>query len=79
MKVAKSIQTAAWLFGIAGVTVTILLGIQQAKLHPNDILSTMLYFLIGLVSSLVGFVMIYGFGNIVNYCEINSQSESKKE
>ena len=76
MKVARIIKTAAWVYFIIGIVVTVILGITQTQIMAATgsntyFLTVMLYYLIGLGATVVGFALIYGFANIVDYCERN--------
>lgn len=74
MKVARIIKTAAWVYFIIGIIVTVILGITQTQIMSAtgsnfNFWNIMLCYLIGLGSTVVGFALIYGFANIVDYCE----------
>ena len=74
MKVATIIKAFAWVGLLIGFTLTLFLGISNAsaleRAGQNPFtFQVIIYYLIGIPSSLIGSVLLYGFGNIVEYCE----------
>ena len=76
MKVAKLLKTFALLSLLIGLVVTFWLGIKQSialeSLGVDGATrfgSVLFYYVIGIPSSLISFGVLYGFANIVDYCE----------
>lgn len=75
MKVAKILKAVAWLYFILAITSFFTVGIRAAIVGSTDTVTIVLYFVVGFVSSVIGLALIYGFANIVDYCETNKKQK----